>query len=127
MLLGLLIFMAVSQLDIGPLRFIVVRSGSMEPTIRTGALAVVDVTASAREGVAVDDVVLFDDPEGRPILHRVIAASSEGLMTKGDANEEPDPWRVERVEGVEIVSVPLAGYGLQYLQNGFKVIAMALR
>jgi signal peptidase I len=118
---------ALSEYDVGPMRAVVVRTGSMMPVLQPGDLVLVDVTEDARENVAVDDVVLFDDPEGRPTIHRVVAASSEGLMTKGDANEDPDPWFVDRVEGVEMVSIPWVGYGLQYLQNGLKVIAMALR
>jgi signal peptidase len=127
LLLGLLIFMTISQMGFGPLRFIVVRSGSMEPTIGTGDLAVVNVTEDAQQGATVGDVVLFDNPDGKPMVHRVIAMSDEGMTTKGDANEDPDPWRIEQVNGVQVATVPLVGYGLQYLQNGFRVIASALR
>jgi signal peptidase len=118
---------ALSQYDVGPIRAVVVRTGSMMPVLHPGDLVLVDVTEDARENVAVNDVVLFDDPEGRPTIHRVVAISEEGITTKGDANEDPDPWFVDRVEGVEMVGIPWVGYGLQYLQNGFKVIMMALR
>lgn len=124
LLLGLV---ALSQYDLGPIRVYVVRTGSMVPALKPGDLVVVDVTENARQGVGIDDVVLFDDPDGRPILHRVIATSSEGLRTKGDANEDPDTWVVEQVDGVQMIRVPLVGYGLQYLQDGLRVIAMALR
>jgi signal peptidase I len=126
LLLCVLALVALTQYDIGPIRAVVVRSASMAPTLRPGDLALVNVTEAATESVIVDDIILFHDPQGRPIIHRVIATSNKGLMTKGDANEEPDPFFVEEVEGVQVGRVPWIGYGLQYLQDGFRVIARAL-
>lgn len=75
-----------------------VLSGSMEPAIAAGDLVVAERT-SPRD-VRLGDVVTFEDPQrgGRPTTHRVggirrVAGKFE-LVTKGDANDATERWRV---------------------------------
>ncbi|HUR51533.1 MAG TPA: signal peptidase I [Mycobacteriales bacterium] len=75
------------------LRPLVVRSGSMEPTIHTGAMVLVrTVPASA---IRVGDVVAVDRPDRTRVTHRVVRVTHRGttaeLVLKGDANTDPDP------------------------------------
>jgi signal peptidase I len=99
---------------------VAVYSGSMEPTIPVGGLAV-DRAISARD-VRVGDVITFSDPyvKGRLITHRVIdiLQTPRGLAyrTKGDANPRRDPWTIRLAGQVGRVSfsVPVAGYVLYY-------------
>lgn len=75
-----------------------VLSGSMEPAISAGDLVVVQRIAplDARIG----DVVGFADParDGRTTTHRVAGVRRDGdeleFVTKGDANNATETWRV---------------------------------
>jgi signal peptidase len=99
---------------------VAVYSGSMEPTIRVGALAL-DRSIPSQD-VRVGDVITFSDPyvKGRLVTHRVIESiqTPRGLAyhTKGDANPGPDPWtiRLSGKVGRLSFSVPVAGYVLYY-------------
>jgi signal peptidase len=106
-----------------PYQALVVRSGSMAPTIPTGSVVFyrhIDATA-----VKVGQVIVFSKP-GDPterVTHRVvqIGTGSTGryFTTKGDANGAPDDWRVPAVgEGwVAKFHVPYVGYVLADLQS----------
>ena len=119
--LGLLALMMLSQHEIGPWRFVVVQSGSMEPTIMTGDLAIIEVNKSPSTATK-GDVILFEDSRGRVTLHRIVGKSERGFITKGDNNDNPDPGPVSMVNGVYLAKIPLMGYGLFYLQEGVEVL-----
>ena len=99
---------------------VAVYSGSMEPTIRVGALALDRAIPS--KDVRVGDVITFSDPyvKGRLVTHRVIdiLQTPRGLAyrTKGDANPGRDPWTIRLTSQVGRVSfsLPVAGYVLFY-------------
>ena len=46
------------------------------------------------------------------MTHRVFNITDEGFITKGDANEDPDQWKVkkENVIGKLILTIPYIGY-----------------
>jgi signal peptidase I len=78
-----------------------VPTGSMEPSIERGSIIVVDPIAV--DDITVGEVIVFAAPEtGRMTVHRVTGIEQTGtgpvFTTKGDANQGPDPWRLE-VEG----------------------------
>jgi len=99
---------------------VAVYSGSMEPTIPVGGLAL-DRAIPARE-VGIGDVITFSDPyvKGRLVTHRVIdilqTPRGPAYRTKGDANPGRDPWTIRLAGQVGRVSfsVPVAGYILFY-------------
>ena len=75
----------------------VVRSGSMEPTIHRGDVLVSDPISADRAKAG--DIVTFDDPLGGDLItHRVSAVTTSGeevlFVTKGDANDGVERWRV---------------------------------
>lgn len=84
----------------------VVLSGSMEPTLEPDSVVYVQGTGNYQVG----DVIAFAREESI-VTHRVVAIRPGGLVTKGDANDQPDPWRVQRedVRGEVVGSVPLYG------------------
>jgi signal peptidase len=95
----------------------IVRSSSMEPAIRTGALAM--MLPIDAEDVKVGDIIVFDppwDPDATvTVSHRVIAVLHDGQIqfdTKGDATEESDPYYVPAgsVHGKVVFSIPYLGY-----------------
>jgi signal peptidase I len=106
-----------------PYQALVVRSGSMAPTIPTGSVVFYHKVAATQ--VKVGQVIVFDRP-GQPserVTHRVykIATGSAGryFITKGDANGVPDDWRVPAVGTGWVASfhVPFVGYVLADLQS----------
>lgn len=106
-----------------PYQALIVRSGSMSPTIPTGSIVFYKkVDASA---VKVGDVIVFNKPgaTNEKVTHRVyrIGVSSTGryAITKGDANGVPDDWRVPLAGTgwVSVFHVPSVGYALVYLQS----------
>ncbi|KAA1415333.1 signal peptidase I [Nocardioides humilatus] len=111
--LGTAVFLVmVGGLAVG-VRPVVITSGSMEPTISTGAM-VVSRSVSA-DDVAVGDVVTVRTTTGSRVTHRVVEISGDGgvvtLRLKGDANADPDPVSYPATEvGKAVVDVPYVGY-----------------
>ncbi|HWM34873.1 MAG TPA: signal peptidase I [Pseudolysinimonas sp.] len=98
---GALCIAGVIAATVFHVNLIMFKTGSMEPTIPTGSLAVVhEIPATA---VRVGDIVTVDRPGLLPVTHRVIAVDGAGstraLTLQGDANpvEDPAPYLVERV------------------------------
>lgn len=123
---------AVPQV-VGAEQSYVVMSGSMEPTIGTGDVVVVnDVPASAVEQ---GDVITYGGSVTEPpTTHRVIAVEGSGaervFRTKGDNNEDPDPSPVPAAElrgkVMELpVSVPGADHSLFVIPLIGRVILFA--
>lgn len=92
----------------------IVQSGSMEPTLETGAT--VFVATEPVDDVAAGDVITYHDGGGNFVTHRVVevhrGTESVRFTTKGDANENVDGepvYRPEYVGTVMTVDVPVAG------------------
>ena len=72
-------------------------SGSMEPEINTGDLAIVKSVDA--EDVKVGDIITFKY-EGKVVTHRVVEKNEEGFITKGDNNNTND---TEIVRGEDLI------------------------
>lgn len=99
---------------------LIFRSGSMSPTITTGALGLsVPVQASEIHG---GDILSVENAAGIRITHRVVSADiNHGMATvslKGDANAVPDaiPYRLHQADRVTF-SVPVLGYVVAWLSS----------
>ena len=106
-------------------RLYIVRSGSMTPVLNTGDLAVLG-PAPAR--IAPGQVVTFTY-QAKTITHRVASVEQDGwLHTKGDANSDEDPWRIEpsAVKGSLLFRVPYGGYVLVFLRQPVAWVALVL-
>ncbi len=98
-----------------------VLSGSMEPYLRSGGIAVTRPVfpSDIRSG----DIITFYSPlTGELTSHRVIEAISGGrevVRTKGDANEDPDPYRVPagNIVGRVCFRVPYIGYAAMFVKT----------
>ncbi len=110
--LGLVMLGITVSAQVSGLRPLVVKSGSMEPTIPTGGMVLVrTISATA---IRVGDVVAVERPDHTRVTHRVLAVDLQGrtasLTLKGDANEDPDPVPVTVAEvGKLVLSVPSIG------------------
>jgi signal peptidase len=99
---------------------VAVYSGSMEPKLAVGSLAV-DRPIDASD-IRVGDVITFPDPsvKGRLVTHRIVqiiqTKNGPAYRTKGDANVSRDPWtiRLDGRVGRVAFDVPFAGYALYY-------------
>lgn len=96
----------------------IVRSGSMEPAVRTGSLCLVDTKASygcVREG----DIIAYESSLGMYVTHRVIRITEEGMETKGDSNLTADGISVteKNFMGITRCSIPGLGYLSAFLQS----------
>jgi signal peptidase I len=124
--LGVIVLFLLS-LTVGPLllpyKALTVYSGSMEPTIHTGSVAI-DVPIAAQD-VKVGDVITFVRPDNQNelVTHRVIqietGPSGRQWVTRGDANSVADPWRVAATgAGYKFVfGIPYVGFVLVWLQS----------
>lgn len=94
-LLGLVSIVLVILAWTMNISLIMFRTGSMEPTIPAGSVAVVREVPAAE--VSTGDIVTVDRPGELPVTHRVISvaegdSSAERVITmQGDANTAPDP------------------------------------
>ena len=103
----------------GDLRFLTVRSGSMEPSIHVGDMVVVSTVVGV-DDVSVGDIITFryngDSDPDRFITHRVAdvvdGEFEKSFKTKGDANEEDDLKMVSSSEfvGKTVLVVPYLGH-----------------
>ena len=111
----------------GKLEIKIVQSGSMEPSIKVGALAIIKPESSYKVG----DIITFgkDTKTDVPTTHRIVADRVENGMpvytTKGDANEDNDTKEVRKNEiiGKTIFSVPYVGYIVDFAKQplGFAI------
>jgi signal peptidase I len=104
-------------------------SGSMEPYLKIGTMIVTLRIAPA--DVRVGDVIAFKvEGMDTPVCHRVTevitAEQGGGFKTKGDANEDPDPWVVnpDNLLGKVIFNLPWVGYFSKFIKTprGFGLV-----
>lgn len=94
----------------------IVKSGSMEPAIKTGSIVVIKPSVEYKIG----EIITFgkDDKRNVPTSHRIEAVRMvQGKMlytTKGDANNSSDPKEISQNEiiGKVIFKLPYLGYVL---------------
>jgi signal peptidase I len=108
---ALLVLPRVSSFDV-----LIVRGGSMEPTIHLGSIVLVDRSSRSP---AVGTATAFRDGNGAIVTHRVISIDTNGFETKGDANAKADLGRrsPNQVYGTVTFSVPFVGYLLHLLHQ----------
>ncbi|WP_051027185.1 hypothetical protein [Nocardia higoensis] len=126
-LLCLLASLVAVSFGITPLLF---RSGSMQPTIGAGAVALAREVPADR--IAEGDVVSVVDETGERLTHRVVAVeavagNSATLRLKGDANEAEDVRRYTVTEAERVFfHAEKVGYMLTWLSGPAAVFAAGL-
>lgn len=95
----------------------IVRSGSMEPAIKTGSVCFVNTKASY-DDLQVGDIIAFKHGDTMS-THRVNAITDGGIVTKGDANDVTDLGLVtkDNYKGNTWFSIPYLGYAFQFTQT----------
>jgi signal peptidase I len=126
--LGLLAVAAGVAVTFFGFSFLVFRSGSMEPEIPTGGLALAH-TVPADE-IEAGDIVSVVAGNGDRITHRVVSSTLRGdeatLVLQGDANAAPDTelYVVTSAERV-VASVPYGGYVIAHALTPPGLVAVA--
>jgi signal peptidase len=107
-----------------------VLSGSMEPALPVGS---VQVTKPVKpEDVKVGDIITFrSTTNGKLMSHRVVAVQEDQsyqFRTKGDANEDADPYLIpsENVVGRVCFKVARIGYVVEYLKSPIGFVLLGL-
>lgn len=95
----------------GGIRPLTVMSGSMEPGIKTGSVAVISKKITDFKDIGKGDVITFEIGNSL-VTHRVVEITEDGIITKGDANNSEDSWIVTEdiFYGKQLFSVPIIGY-----------------
>ena len=115
---------AFSALKIpGGLKLLVVQSGSMEPTIKTGSAVLI----KKQDTYSIGDVISFVEGGKDSTTHRVTKTATinnkEVFSTKGDANQAGDreAISIDNVLGKTVFTVPYLGYIVAFTktQKGF--------
>src|SRR3989338_592344 len=112
----------------GNIQIKIVKSGSMEPSIKTGSVVIIKPSANYTTG----DVVTFgkDTKTDIPTTHRIISSRAQNgvimFTTKGDANEDKDTSEIRQSEihGKVLFDVPFFGYIIDLARKplGFPVL-----
>jgi signal peptidase I len=118
LLLAMSVGLAVIPMFLG-LRPFVIMSGSMEPTITTGSVAITRPVLS--EGLQVGDVIAFNPhPDSvLPTIHRIIKVEDRQgtryYTTRGDANTGDDAEMALPPTGLQVLgAIPWIGYAVFY-------------
>ena len=94
----------------------IVRSGSMEPVIQTGAVAYINThDVSPVQG----EIAAYTLSNGEVVTHRVMQIDGDSYTFKGDANDTEDLSVVEesQIVGTYMFSVPKIGFVLAKIQE----------
>jgi signal peptidase len=107
----------------GPASYIIISGISMEPTLYTGDLAILQRQASYQPG----DVIAYTVSGGQ-VIHRVIEVIPGGYRTLGDNKQQIDPWTPtdETILGKMWFHIPGAGVVLNNFRQPVPLLALAL-
>lgn len=105
-----------------------VLSGSMSPTLKVGSLSFTQPVDP--HSIELGDIITYRSPRnGKLTTHRVVGIVENNplrFQTKGDANEDLDPYLVPstNIEGKVAFNIPLMGYAADFVKTplGFVLI-----
>jgi signal peptidase len=108
---GLLAALGASSMFGGPVRLVVVRGHSMDPTFATGDLIVVEDLTDPQVGDVISYPVEARAGHQSHIIHRVVGGDASGFVTRGDNRTTNDPWTPSagRVDGHVVLHVTGVG------------------
>lgn len=114
-IMGLLLLF--TMVPSGNLAVKIVKSGSMEPAIKTGGVIFVRSAPTYKVG----DVITFgaDTKTQIPTTHRIVSVEKDSFITKGDANDvaDPSPISTDLVKGKVVFSLPYLGFILDFAKK----------
>lgn len=101
-----------------------VLSGSMEPTISTGGVVLVD---THQKTPAPGDIITYQNGQAY-VTHRVEEVTESGYVTRGDANDYADAGvrTQEDLVGRVVLFIPLLGYLIVFLQSRRGILTICI-
>ncbi len=98
----------------GPASYIIVSGISMEPTLYSGDLVILQ----AQEMYSVGDVVAFQVPAGN-VIHRIVDQDGPNYILQGDNKDNIDPWTPQQgdILGSLWLHIPQLGDWIEKLQE----------
>ena len=91
---------------------LIVTTGSMEPTIKSGELIII----SEKDNYKIGDIVTFIDEDEFLITHRIIELEDIKFISKGDGNNVKDkPLNLNCIQGKVIFHSKIVGFFVLYL------------
>lgn len=97
---------------------LVVLSGSMEPTYKTGSIIYYEKISNNE--LLKGDVIVFYNSKKEVISHRIVSIADDGIETKGDANNTSDPQKVgynDVIGKVGGVSLLFVGFYIKFIND----------
>ena len=124
-LIALLLIISVFSIT-GNFKVLTVLSGSMEPTIKTGAI----VVAKPANDYKIGDIITFgpNTKTQSPTTHRIydikVVGGTPVYITKGDANNAPDTKEIQKSDiiGKVLFNVPYLGYVVDFAKKPYGFI-----
>lgn len=107
--IGLIVLTTISNTNfVGGYRSFLVQSGSMEPSIMTGDIIIIN----KQKQYFKNNVITFQDNKNGVITHRIFDIEGNNLTTRGDANKTSDPEKITQkmILGKVIFTIPKLGY-----------------
>lgn len=109
-----------------------VQTGSMEPSIHTGALVFVDTNVNP-DTIKEQDIIAYklgnengsDDEKEIRVTHRVVEVHSDYFVTKGDANPTTDPKLVFKNQMIGKIKFDISYLG-KFAASMNKVLAIII-
>lgn len=100
----------------------IVLSGSMEPSISTGSIVLVDTT---EKDYRIGDIISYKI-EDQIVTHRIVKMENGVYKTKGDSNEIEDSvsLNISQIIGKVKASIPRLGYLISHLKSKQIVLLM---
>lgn len=127
---ALALFVVKSRLEgrppgIAGLQVLAVNSGSMVPAFGAGSAVLVKPVDPAE--INPGDIITYALGDSL-ITHRVVAREGEGFVTRGDANDSPDPGVVDPgdVVGKVVGAIPLLGHVLNFVWTPLGLVVTVL-
>lgn len=111
----------------GGIRPLTVMSGSMEPDIKTGSVAIIETNLTDFNEIKRGDIIAFDIG-GSLVTHRAVDITEDGIVTKGDYNNTKDLWIVTDANyyGKELFSVPYIGFLIVFIRQHIIVTILVI-
>lgn len=97
----------------------VVQSGSMEPAINVGDVIITGPVNDTPLGKVQSGTIITFQVRQALTTHRVVSINGDTVVTKGDANEDPDPTTisVSQIKGVYLFRIPYIGYLTYFIRT----------
>ena len=99
----------------GDTTYIMLVGNSMKGTIDSGTFVVI----KPEQEYFLGDIIAFENEQNRKVVHRIIEATDEGFITKGDNNQRIDPGiqTLDKVIGRSVLVAPFVGFTSMFVQT----------